>query len=242
MTRPDVIVGLDSATPRLTVAATRRGEPVFERDSEPAPGERPAHSRELLATVEEAATAAGGWDRVDAIAVGIGPGSYTGLRIGIATARGLAQALGKHLRPVVTLAALARGLAAGFDARDRPRLAALDARRGQVFAALYGGTGEALWEPFVATPGELAGRVEALDHVPLTAGDGSVRFRHELEAAGAEIPADGSQAHQVSARHLCVLARDAPASEPAEVEPIYLRPPDAELWREQQRREANRKE
>ena len=237
MTLP-TLVGFDTATPRLTVAATRGGQPLLERASEPSPGERPGHSRELLDATEAAAAAAGGWEGVDAIAVGIGPGSYTGLRIGIATARGLAQGLGRPLRPVVTLAALAFGAASGLDARDRTRLAVLDARRGQVFAGLYGAAGAAIWEPFVATPGELAERLATLADPPVTAGDGSVRFRRELEAAGAEIPPDGDEAHSISARHLCVLAGDVPDAEPAAVEPIYLRPPDAELWREQQRRDA----
>ncbi len=241
MSSGPTLVGLDTATPVLSVAATCGGEPSFERSFDPEPGERPAHARELLATVEEAADAAGGWPAVDAIAVGLGPGSYTGLRIGIATARGLAQGLRKPLRPVSSLAAVARGMAPGFSERDRQRLPVLDARRGQAFAALYGGTGEALWEPFVATPQELVERVRSLAQAPLAAGDGSIRFRGELEAAGADVPADDDEAHRISARHLCVLAADVPDTEPARVEPIYLRPPDAELWLEQQRREGNRK-
>ncbi len=235
------IVGFDSSTPRLTVAARRDARIVHEHSSQPPPGERPAHARELLARVEEAASAAGGWDAVGLIAVGIGPGSYTGLRIGIATARGLAQALRKPVVPVVSLAALARGVAPGFDARDEARLAVIDARRSQVFAGLYGGTGEAIWEPFVAAPEELAERVADLGAEPLTGGDGSLRFRGQLEAAGARVLADGDEGHLVAARNTCLLAADLEPEEPGEIEPIYLRPPDAELWREQQRRESDRK-
>ncbi len=237
MTPPRTIVGFDTATPRLTVAATREGETLYQRAHDPGAGERPGHARELLAMVEEAATAAGGWTQVDAIAPGIGPGSFTGLRIGIATARGLAQGLGKPLAPVGSLAALARGIGLSFEDRDEPRLSVIDARRGQVFAALYGGTGEELWEAFVATPEALAERVAALGSGPVAGGDGSVRFRRQLEAAGAKVLADDDEGHQVSARALCALAVGVGLSSPEEVEPIYLRPPDAELWREQQRRD-----
>jgi tRNA threonylcarbamoyladenosine biosynthesis protein TsaB len=235
-----VVVGFDSATPRLTVAATRHGEAAFEHAAEPGPAERPAHARELLPAAERAADAVGGWAAVDTIAVGIGPGSFTGLRIGIATARGLAQGLGKPLAPVVSLAALARGMASRSSAGDEARLAVIDARRGQVFSALYGVSGEELWEPFVAGPAELAERVGGLEAAPLTGGDGSIRFRQELEAAGAKVLADGDEGHLISARHVCVLAGEVGRSEPAQVEPIYLRPPDAELWREQQRRDGKR--
>jgi len=234
------LVGFDTATPRLTVAATRAGETLFERSSDPAEGERPAHARELLGAAEEAADAAGGWEGVEAIAVGIGPGSFTGLRIGVATARALAQGLGKPLRPVSSLAALASGMAAR-SVPDEQRLAVLDARRGQVFAALYGASGETVWEPFVASPEETAMRVASLGGTPLAAGDGSIRFRPQLEQAGARVLAGDDEAHRISARHVCVLAAGVEPSKPADVEPIYLRPPDAELWREQQRREANRK-
>jgi tRNA threonylcarbamoyladenosine biosynthesis protein TsaB len=235
------VVGFDTATPAMTVAATRAGAPLFQRDDLPAEGERPAHARELLAAIEEAAAAAGGWERVERIAVGIGPGSFTGLRIGIATARGLAQGLGIALAPVVSLAALARGIAGAEQRAGEALLPVLDARRGQVFAALYADTGEERWPPFVATPPELAGRLAALDGAPLAAGDGSIRFRQELEAAGADVLADGHEEHRIHARHLCALAAETEASKPADVEPIYLRPPDAELWREQQRRESNRR-
>lgn len=235
MSRPDAIVGFDTSTPILAVAAARGEQFLFESEARPAPGARPAHARELLATIEEAAASAGGWQAVERLAVGIGPGSYTGLRIGIATARGLGQALGKPLVPVVSLAALARGITSSGRG-DSPRLAVLDARRGQVFAALYEPSGEIAWEPFVATPEQLVERVRTLAEAPLTAGDGSVRFRQVLEAAGAEVLADGDGAHHLSARDVCALGVEGPASKPADIEPIYLRPPDAELWREQQRR------
>ena len=235
MTAARTIVGFDTATPRLTVAATRAGEVLHEASSDPIPGERPAHARELAGEVETAAEAAGGWGAVDAIAVGVGPGSFTGLRIGIATARALGQGLGKPLAAVGSLSALAHGIRG--DADVEPRLPVVDARRGQAFAALYESSGAEVWEPFVATPDELAGRVAELGGTPIAAGDGSLRFRRQLEAAGAEVLADDDEGHRISARHVCVLAAEARLSQPGDIEPIYLRPPDAELWRERQRSE-----
>ena len=94
----------------------------------------PMHTTALLGEVERAVEAAGGWDEIDAIAVGVGPGSFTGLRVGIATARALGLSRGLGVRGVGTLDALGRGL----DGRgDGIRVAVLDARRGEVFAASY---------------------------------------------------------------------------------------------------------
>ena len=173
---------------------------------------------------------AGGWRRIDALAVGVGPGSFTGLRIGLATARGLSQALNKPIVGVGTLEALGHGMRDAVGPRRGGALAVLDARRGQAFAALYGDDGTELWAPFVAAPGQLAGRVESLPVAPVAAGSGALRFRAELEAAGAEILAGSGSAHRVSGRQVCLLG-EAGAPVPADaIRPIYLRPPDAELW------------
>jgi tRNA threonylcarbamoyladenosine biosynthesis protein TsaB len=231
-----VVVGLDTATADTAVAATADGEVLEERSIGPEPGERPQHATALLRELDAVAEAAGGWEAVDLIAVGIGPGSFTGLRIGIATARALAQGLGKAITGVGTLEALARGIGEHPSAVGRTRLAVLDARRGQAFAALYAPDGAEMWQPLVATPEELATRVAQLEDSPLAAGDGSVRFRGELEAAGAEVLPKAEEAHRISARHVCALAGDGRTGRPEDIEPIYLRPPDAQLWRERDRK------
>ncbi len=191
---------------------------------------RPRHATSLLAEVERAAAAAGGWERVDLIAVGLGPGSFTGLRIGIATARGLAAATGLPVAGVGTLDALARGIAAA--GAEGEVLPVLDGFRGEVFAALYSRSGERLWEPLVCRPEELAERLAALPQPPSVAGPGAVRFRQELARDGVRIADDADPIHRVAARHVCALAAEADGDGEGSLAPIYLRPPDAERWRE----------
>lgn len=186
----------------------------------------PRHATSLLSEVERVAGAAGGWPAVDLIAVGLGPGSFTGLRIGIATARGLAAALGLPAAGVCTLDALARGMGEG------ERLVVQDARRGELFAALYDASGSRLWDPFVSRPDQLWERVAALAEPPRAAGSGAVRFRDDLARYGVRIADDADPVHRVAARHICALAAAGGAVEAGSLEPIYLKPPDAERWRE----------
>lgn len=223
------MVGLDTATDDTAVAALREGELVYA-SSTGADSGRPRHATLLLAELEEAAAAAGGWSDVGRIAVGVGPGSFTGLRIGIATARSLAQALQIELAPVGTLEALARGARNGT--AGRPLLALLDARRGELFAALFGTAGELAWEPMVSAPEPLCKRISQLPEIPLTVGSGALRFRSELLEAGAEIPAEEDPRHRVAARETCAIGLEAAAVGLEQVAPVYLRPPDAERWRE----------
>jgi tRNA threonylcarbamoyladenosine biosynthesis protein TsaB len=192
----------------VTAAATRLADP-------------PAHARELLPAVADALERSGlGWEALDAVAVGVGPGAFTGLRIGVTTARALAHARGLELRPVGSLTALAEGI-------DAPlRLPLIDAKRGEVFAALYD-DGDEAWEPFAAPPEVVAERLQAGGLTPLAAGDGSVRFRDALEAAGARVEPDGAAAHVVRALHVCRLAATVAPKPPEAVLPLYLRQPDA---------------
>jgi tRNA threonylcarbamoyladenosine biosynthesis protein TsaB len=188
------------------------------------------HATGLLGEVEAAADAAGGWGEVDLLAVGLGPGTFTGIRIGIATARGLSLSLGLPARGVCTLDVLGRGIQ---EAEAGTALPVLDGWRGEVFAALYAPDGSRLWEPAVHRPEQLAELVADLDETPRVAGSGAVRFRQELARDGIRIAEDSDPVHRVAARHLCALAAAA-ADEPDRdgLDPIYLRPPDAERWRE----------
>jgi tRNA threonylcarbamoyladenosine biosynthesis protein TsaB len=205
-----MILGLDTATASTAVALWAPGGPEIERRDDPPLGARPAHAGRLLLLVEEVlAAAAADWHAVERIAVGVGPGSFTGLRLGIATARGLAQARDLPLVGVSSLAALAVGA----------DLAVIDARRGEVFAAAPGGFG-----PVALKPEELAERIE-----PgwLAVGDGAVRFREPLERAGAVIPADDDPQHRVSALQVCRLGATGEPADRDALLPDYRREPDA---------------
>ena len=231
------LLGIDTSTPATSACVLRADGEAFEALAAP---ERlalpPAHASELMPAVADVMERAGvNWDELDAIAVGVGPGTFTGLRIGIATARALATAAGLPLRRVSSLAALA----AGID--DLVRLPLIDARRGEVFAALYEGERE-FWPPSVMRPEELieqlgnasvvregagGARTGATPFTPLAAGDGSLRFRGMLEEAGIRVEPADSEAHLVRARCVCRLGLGAPDEAPEAVLPDYLREPDA---------------
>jgi tRNA threonylcarbamoyladenosine biosynthesis protein TsaB len=202
------LLGLDSSTSASTACVLRADGQAFEV----APpverlGQPPAHASELMPAVAEAMERAEiAWGDLAAIAVGVGPGAFTGLRIGIATARALATARGLPLRRVSSLAALAAGIEAPL------RLPLIDARRGELFAAL---------------PEELIGRVREAGLSPLAAGDGSIRFGGMLEEAGIPVAPQDSAAHVVRALHVCRLAAGARDEPPEAVLPEYLREPDA---------------
>jgi tRNA threonylcarbamoyladenosine biosynthesis protein TsaB len=117
---------------------------------------------------------------------------------------------------------------------ERSRLAVLDARRGEAFAALFSPSGERVWGPWVGRPEQLGDRLDERSGAVLAGGSGAIRFRGELEDRGAEVPEDRDAAHRVSAANVCRVATGAgTAGQPDEpLVPIYLRAPDAERWRE----------
>jgi tRNA threonylcarbamoyladenosine biosynthesis protein TsaB len=233
-----VVLGVDTATADAAVGISADGEVVREVAVEPGPDGRPRHSQVLLPEIERCVEAAGGWVRVERIAVGVGPGSFTGLRIGVSTARALAQAREIPLAPVGTLTALARGIGSDPAGQGRMALPVLDARRGEAFAALFAAAGAEVWAPFVAAPGQVAERVAELEEPPLAAGDGALRFAAELEAAGATVASPESPTHRVAARQVCALGEAAVEAPPDQIQPLYLRPPDAKRWLERDRGDA----
>jgi tRNA threonylcarbamoyladenosine biosynthesis protein TsaB len=229
-----VVLGIDTATPDAVVGVIADGEAIREAQVPPGSDGRPNHSRHLLLEIDRCVEAAGGWDRIGRLAVGIGPGSFTGLRIGISTARALAQARGIPIAAVGSLAALARGI--GRDDRATGfALPVIDARRGEAFAALHGPEGEEVWEPFVAPPDQLAERLRELGEPCLAAGDGAIRFAQELEAAGVAVAPPEDPIHRIAARDVCAVGEAASETPPDQVQPLYLRPPDAKRWIERDR-------
>ena len=220
-----MILGIDTATAATAAAVWGPDGPEREARDDPAPGERPQHASRLLALIEEV-LAGTGWEAIERIAVGVGPGGFTGLRHGISTARALAQGRGLPLAGVSSLEALARGgqREAG---PDRAVLAVIDARRGEVFAAAWQGS-ERLLEPVAIAPDELAAKLGAGRLAgPLAAGDGAVRFREQLERAGAAVPDDRSPAHRVSAIEICRLGAAGGVTDRDRLVPDYRREPDA---------------
>jgi tRNA threonylcarbamoyladenosine biosynthesis protein TsaB len=220
------LLGIDTSTAASAACVLRADGEAFEVAPDPsALSSRPAHARELMPAVARVMERAGlGYGDLDAVAVGVGPGTFTGLRIGIATARALASANGLPVRPVSSLAALA----AGIEEDASSLLPLIDAKRGEVFAALYTRGGEQeLWGPVAETPERLVERLRIDDAGPLAAGDGSVRFRRVLEAAGIRVVPDESLSHVVRALQVCRLATRVPDVAPQAVLPDYLRAPDA---------------
>jgi tRNA threonylcarbamoyladenosine biosynthesis protein TsaB len=109
---------------------------------------------------------------------------------------------------------------------DGVRLPLIDAKRGEVYAALFDGDAER-WPPSVLGIEPLLERLRDAAVTPLAAGDGSLRFRDELEAAGVAVAPAESPLHVVSAGHLCRCALSTPDIAPEQVVPNYLREPDA---------------
>ena len=188
-------LAFDTATSAATTALVRDGEVL---------GEAVSRAVRVLEDADELLRA-GGVERSEltGIVVGTGPGSFTGMRLGLAAARGLALALDLPVAGVSTLDALAAGAPGAVPV--------VDAGRREVFALVDG-------EPVVCAPQEIVGG--------LCVGDGALRYREVLEQRGAEVPPDDDERHLPRARFHVQLARDFGPAEA--VEPLYLRVPDAE--------------
>lgn len=230
---PDIVLAFDTATSATVVGLTGPGirEPIQLRD-DPEPGQRPRHAQQLLPLAREALRQANlTFSDVERVVVGTGPGSFTGLRIGLATARAMALAAEAELVGISTLRALAvpGEIAVGPQSVVAP---VLDARRGEVFIGAWR-AGHLVLLPRAVSPtraAELAQEGGAWKRrVWLAVGDGAVRFRSSLEAVGVSVPADRSTLHRVDAAVLCQLGAEAEPMERTDVLPEYLRLPDAEI-------------
>jgi tRNA threonylcarbamoyladenosine biosynthesis protein TsaB len=215
-----LILALDASTPITTVALARAQEGEREVLAEVSVEARGASETLLPAIHSALALAAEELAAVELLLVGVGPGTFTGIRIAAATARALSLGTGAALSKNSTLAALAApALSCKADV-----LAVLDARRGQVFAQRF--------SEAAPTTGISCARPEDLSEggAPLLVGDGAVRYRGALSSLG-RIPPDGAPLHRVTAAGH-ILSADLVAIAAEELVPIYAREPDAEVRRE----------
>ena len=193
-----LILAFDTATDVATIALVRDGEVL---------GERVSRAVNILGEADALVAEAGAVPSdVNGIAVGTGPGSYTGLRMGLVTARALSLSLEAPVAGVSTLDALVAGAP---DAQP-----VIDARRSEVFTFVDRA-------PACVRADELT-----VETGGTYVGDGAVRYRSVIEDRGGVVPPDDDPVHVPWARHHAALAREFGAAELAE--PIYLRAPDAE--------------
>lgn len=221
------LLAIDSSTLTSSVAVLDGDAVLAERESGV-----DTHSERLIEIIDQALTEVG-WTlaEVDAIAIGVGPGSFTGLRIGMATAKGLCFATGKPLWGVSSLAALALDGATAA-ARPCPVLAVMDARRGEVFVGAYhvaaDGRVTALARDRVATPDQLQAIASELGVAdPIACGDGAVLYPEHVSTAGriargARIAPSAASVGKIAqtGERVDVTAGSAP---------VYIRPSEAEV-------------
>lgn len=224
-----IVLALDTSSAAGSAALVRDGAVVIARDGD---GSRTHGERlplELMAVLRDADLTL---DAVDLFAVAIGPGSFTGLRVGIATIQGLALAKRKRVAPVSTFEALA------FHVRGRDRIAAwVDAHRGEVFASLYEPDGRTIVVPpsSLAPDATLDAWVEtgAIGARTVFVGDGAVRYadaiRARLEARATIVEPTPSLAGAIG-----TIAASEPSRGvvPHALAPLYVRRSDAELARD----------
>lgn len=206
-----IVLALDTCLTACSVAVTD-GERVLAAASEPMAR---GHQERLAPLAQQVMAQAGvGFDRLERIGVTVGPGSFTGLRVGIAFAKGLAQALDIPLVGVGTLEALAAG---------EPGLAfaVLDARRDQLYLQAFE-AGRPLMAPDVLPVEAAAARlVEIGQGRPVTLAGSGWALLAEVFPEARIVPAEGCDP--------VLVARLAAARAPAPVRPLYLRAPDARL-------------
>jgi len=222
MASAPLLLALDTSTLQASAALLRGDELLGEVERRVT-----THSERLLGAIDQLLRDAGvAIGDLDAFACGRGPGSFTGLRIGMSTAKGLCWATGKPLIAVSSLAALARNLV-GLTPRPPLRVPCLDARRGEVFAGFHGPDGEIAPE-VVLEPAALRARL--LGRPALLLGDGALAYPDVFR--GIDLAPHG---HEVRAREVGRLAMQrwlrGESDDPAGVEPTYLRLSDAETGR-----------
>ncbi len=240
------VVGIDTATRSGGVALVERAAGTITALAEVAHDEDLRHAETLLPAIDRCLEQAGGsLADVDGYAVSIGPGSFTGLRVGLATAKGLAFATGAWIVGVPTLAAYASACGTDCGAAGAPVWVCLDARKGEVYSALFvvhADRVERLLDDAVEGPAAAAARVRACLEAHRArawstlrvVGDGTERYAGEtvdaathLEIQSALVPPEG-RGRAVALLGVERYLREGPA-DTAYLAPAYLRASEAEL-------------
>lgn len=236
------ILAFDTSSARTAVAVVDADRVLAEDDG---PSEA-LHGETLMPRIRAVLTRAGvALDAIELVAVGVGPGSFTGLRVGLAAAKGFAIATGVALRGVDSLAILARAaLGSGADAQDVVAVPVVDAHRGELFVAAYAasadGSLQALCAPACDRPARAVARVhDALDGLAPDAqivlcGDAVRAYGAAFAAAfGERVRFAGADAELPRGRYVAEEARASWASsgpsDAATLEPVYLREAEVTL-------------
>jgi tRNA threonylcarbamoyladenosine biosynthesis protein TsaB len=223
MSEPRTILALEASAAACSVALWRAGSLAAHRFRPMARG----HAEALMPLAIEVLAEAGiGFGDLDTVAVTVGPGAFTGLRIALAAARGIALAAGIPVIGVTTFAAIAEAVPMA-ERTDRSLLVLLDSKRGDLFAQLFASDLSPVGEPEIVPP---AGIGRLVSSGPLVlAGDGVVLLGAAVAALGRQVavsivqgPPDAAAVARLAAR----LARSGHGLPPT---PLYLRAPDARL-------------
>jgi tRNA threonylcarbamoyladenosine biosynthesis protein TsaB len=213
-----ITVAFDTSTSSSSVALLVDGE-LRESRSDQVEGARPGHSSDLMPMLDGLLSEAGvSYGNIATVAVGLGPGTFTGIRIGISNAIGLSIATGAKLVGVSSL----RALSAAALERSSSAVAMIDARRGEVFVSLAR-NGAPSTEAVAVPLAEVTGLIAPGD---VCVGTGATMLRETLESCGAIVLDDSDPLNFVSAGRIALLAGD-PDRSGREVLPIYVRAPDA---------------
>ena len=245
-----IVLGLDTATHSTVVGLQLADGSALCASDDPAADEHPGHATRLLSMIDGLLERSGvGWRQLERVAVGLGPGRFTGLRVGVTTAKTFAYAVGADVLGISTLETIAHGVPPGLlSGGPREVHAVLDAQRREPegFEAdgelLEDERGERLEvEVREAGRGDERGACEheqqeraaekvgheAADGGWLGVGDGAVRYRAQLEAAGVVVPPERSPLHALDGGAICELgAMASPALRYEELLPDYRRTPD----------------
>lgn len=223
-----LILGLETTAAAASCALCRDGEMLamdYQRS-------KLTHSSTLLPMVEEMLEHAQlTIQDMDAIAVAQGPGSFTGIRIGVATVKGLCWGAEKKAVGVSTLEAMSRN--AVFAAGDSVICPVMDARRAQVYGAIFDSDGKRLCEDAAIAAEELAAQVRAMGRSALVLGDGWAVFERALQAQGVPYRVMPEPLRYQNAWGVCLAALDREPRGADELLPVYLRLSQAERERQE---------